>query len=123
LSLPLGRPFGLPDRPFLKRVDVGGIKATHRAGPVSRAAGPVGDGAKRCNGGSRSGGPGTVVHLVQQLAKRSGFGGAYDSRYNPSSLVDYLRRGAMPTNVSLRGAGSDGTDTGAVPGSWGRIKP
>ncbi len=64
-----------------------------------------------------------MVHLVQQLAKRSGFGGAYDSRYNPSSLVDYLRRGAMPTNVSLRGAGSDGTDTGAVPGSWGRIKP
>jgi hypothetical protein len=72
---------------------------------------------------SSLGGPGTVVHLVQQLAKRSGFGGAYDSRYNPSSLVDYLRRGAMPTNVSLRGAGSDGTDIGAVPGSWGRIKP
>jgi hypothetical protein len=61
------------------------------------------------------GGPGTVVHLVQELAKRSGFGGTYDTRYNPSSLVDFLRHGAAPTNPSLHQAGSDGTDIGAVP--------
>jgi hypothetical protein len=66
---------------------------------------------------SSLGGPGTVVHLVQQLAKRSGFGGAYDTRYNPSSLVDFLRQGAAPTNPTLHQAGSDGTDIGAVPGS------
>ncbi len=64
---------------------------------------------------SSLGGPGTVVHFVQELAKRSGFGGAYDTRYNPSRLVDFLRQGVAPTNPGLHQAGSDGTDIGAVP--------
>jgi hypothetical protein len=61
------------------------------------------------------GGAGTNANIIAQLSKRSGFGGSYNSAYNIPALLTYMQGGFAPTNLTLRGAGHDGADIGAIP--------
>jgi len=60
------------------------------------------------------GGPGTNDSLFQNLARRSGFGGIFNSCYSIPALWSWIRLGFAPLNMQLIGAGHDGTWIGAV---------
>lgn len=60
------------------------------------------------------GGSGTNDSLFQNLARRSGFGGAYNFCYSIPSLWRWVRLGWTPLNPALYHAAHDGTYIGAV---------
>lgn len=62
---------------------------------------------------STLGGPGTNANVFTELAKRSGFGGTYNTAYNIPDLMTYTLYGFRPLNPSLRGAASDGSTIGS----------
>ena len=63
---------------------------------------------------TQCGGPGTNLSLFMNLARRSGFSGAYDQCYSIPGLWRWLRLGWAPLNLQLVGAGHDGSYIGAV---------
>lgn len=60
------------------------------------------------------GGAGTRANVATELAKRSGFGGTYNTDYTIANLKTYLFTGFRPTNSAFLASGSDGTAIGAV---------
>lgn len=58
------------------------------------------------------GGPGTVANALAELAKMNDTG--YNSAYNLTALLTYIRAGFAPTNAALQGTAHDGGDIGAV---------
>lgn len=58
------------------------------------------------------GGPGTVANAIAELKKRNT--ATYNSDYNISDLIAWVRAGFSPRNAALKNAGHDGTDIGAV---------
>jgi len=59
------------------------------------------------------GGPGTNTSLFSNLARRSGFGGIYNSCYSIPALWRWIRLGWAPINSQLDHAAHDGTYIGA----------
>jgi hypothetical protein len=73
------------------------------------------DSTRRVRGyDSYVGGPGTYEHLFAELAKRSSFGGTYNSVYDIENIRQWLFAGFAPTNTALKGIAHDGGDIGAV---------
>lgn len=60
------------------------------------------------------GGPGSNASLFANLARRSGFGGIYNSCYSIPALWKWIRLGWAPLNSQLDHAAHDGTYIGAV---------
>jgi hypothetical protein len=60
------------------------------------------------------GGPGTDISLFANLARRSGFGGIYNTCYSIPALWSWIRLGWAPVNSQLSHAAHDGTYIGAV---------
>jgi len=63
---------------------------------------------------STLGGPGTIANVFDQMSRRSGFGGTYNTLYTVAALVLYVLGGFMPQNSDLRTAASDSLTIGAV---------
>src|SRR5262245_1468547 len=62
-----------------------------------------------------AGGPGTVAHLFDEVAKRNGLRGAFNPAFVIETIRLWLFAGFRPTNEALRGKAHDGGDIGAVP--------
>ncbi len=60
------------------------------------------------------GGPGTLTNALTQLKKRNDPAGGYNSNYNYTALIAYIRAGMAPTNQALKNAGFGSIDIGAV---------
>lgn len=60
------------------------------------------------------GGAGTKANVATEFAKRSGFGGTYNTSYTVANLRTYLFAGFRPTNSAYQANGSDGAAIGAV---------
>jgi hypothetical protein len=61
------------------------------------------------------GGNGTATNAIAELLKRNGYGGAWNSDYNPADAVTYIKAGFVPQNELLDGVGLGGLDLGAIP--------
>lgn len=68
---------------------------------------------------SSLGGAGTLDNLATEFAKRSGFGGTYNTAYTVANLRAYLFAGFVPTNSDYQDAGYDSVTIGAVEGDFG----
>ena len=68
------------------------------------------------------GGPGTDSNVFDKLARRSGWGGTYDARYDIETIRKWLMSGFLPQNPPLWTAAHDGGTVGAVDAAWLRRK-
>ena len=59
------------------------------------------------------GGPGTIAHLMQMVARMNDAG--FNPAYEPSAIRAWIMDGWRPQNAAFRGAGRNGVDIGAVP--------